>query len=159
MVGTSAGDFAYSVSNDWIVKSQKIVSFGGPSNWKVGAIADFNSDGISDVAWYNPPTGQTAIWTMGTSLNYQSNFSASTGANGGWEMRGSGNFDGDGKKDDILWFNRNTGSVAVWLMENGTLQQSKFVGSAVSSPWNPSAIFDRNNDGISDRVFEKLKEV
>ena len=36
-----------------------------------------------------------------------------------WQVQGAGDFDGDGQSD-ILWQNRSTGQVVVWLMNGLT---------------------------------------
>jgi hypothetical protein len=153
-VTTSAGDASYSLVNNWSVKNQKVYTLPGLSSWKIGVVVDVNGDSVSDLVWYEPSTGNTALWIMNSSLGYQGVSSMNVGANSGWEIIGAGNFDGDGKRDDILWFNTSSGAVAVWLMEGGAIQQTKFVGTAAPG-WKPSAIFDKNNDGISDIHFEK----
>ena len=153
VIGTSAGDPALYGTSNWSVKTQRIMpNVGANSGWKVGAVADFNGDGISDIFWHQPSTGSTIIWPINpnsTSVPYY--FSLNAGANSGWEVIGSGNFDGDGKRDDILWYNQNTGGVIVWLIENGAVSSWKQIGS---SSYRPTAVFDRNSDGISDIFFQ-----
>ena len=53
----------------------------------------------------------------------------------GWQIKGTGEFNGDGK-DDIMWQGQD-GTAAVWLM-NGTI--ATVVGAV--GPFNPGATWD-----------------
>ena len=70
-----------------------------------------------------------------------------------WQVKGSGDFNGDGKSD-ILWQNSN-GTAAIWLMD-GTNAMS--VGAA--GPFNPGPSWqikgsgDFDGDGKSDILWQ-----
>lgn len=108
----------------------------GSSAWGTGTslvpkvksgCGDFNLDGMPDVFWFNPTTGETSVWLMSpltfkernvavTSPTYMSlpNVSPSSG----WLPIGVGDFNGD-RIADVFWWNQTTGDTSVWLM-NGT---------------------------------------
>ena len=76
--------------------------------------ADFNRDGETDYALFNPSTRQTAIW-------YLSGVTLRGGAFGptlpsGWALVAVGDFDGDCSPDYVL-YNASTGQTAVWYTE------------------------------------------
>ena len=51
-----------------------------------------------------------------------------------WNIVGTGDFNGDGKRD-ILWQNNANGQRAVWLM-NGTTRTASVSLGTVATPWN-----------------------
>lgn len=63
----------------------------------------------------------------------------------------SSDLNGDGKAD-IVWRNRRTGEVAVWLMNGGLIGSSGLLGG-VSSDWQIVGVGDVNNDGMADIVW------
>ena len=68
-----------------------------------------------------------------------------------WHVKGSGDFNGDGKSD-ILWQNDN-GTPAIWLM-NGA---NKIGGGTLSNPgvsWHLKGSGDYNGDGKSDILWQ-----
>ena len=50
-----------------------------------------------------------------------------------WTISGTGDFDGDGKKD-IVWTNTATGDRAIWLLNGSTVTGGGYLGT-VSLEW------------------------
>ena len=46
-----------------------------------------------------------------------------------WQIAGVGDVNGDGKTD-VIWHNATNGTVAVWVMNGGTVTALGFPGSA-----------------------------
>ena len=69
-----------------------------------------------------------------------------------WQIKGTGDFNGDGKSD-ILWQDQD-GTAAVWLMD-GT--NATFVGAIGHNPgptWQIKGTGDFNGDGKSDITWQ-----
>jgi 2',3'-cyclic-nucleotide 2'-phosphodiesterase (5'-nucleotidase family) len=67
-----------------------------------------------------------------------------------WEIRGTGNFDGDGDSD-IVWLN-DDGQVRIWELEGGALAQEHDL-PAVSTNWQIHGTGDFDNDGDDDILW------
>jgi hypothetical protein len=66
-----------------------------------------------------------------------------------WQVKGSGDFDGDGKAD-ILW-QKSDGTVVIWLMNaSGAIASSANLGVLSPSTWSLSGVADYNGDGKAD---------
>jgi FG-GAP-like repeat len=126
-------------------------------NWVIAGVADFNGDGKADILWRDNNTGAVVIWMLdfgGGTL--QVSQSGTLGAvPGNWVITGTGDFNGDGNHD-ILWCDRNTGTVAVWLLKGLQLLQSGNLG-AVLSNWAVAQTGDFNGDGRGDILWRDAK--
>ena len=69
-----------------------------------------------------------------------------------WEVKGSGDFNGDGK-DDILW-QGSDGTAAIWLMNGTTAVTVTAVGSNPGPSWEIKGSGDFNGDGKSDIAWQ-----
>ena len=76
------------------------------------ACANFNHDATADILWHNTATGLVCSWLTG------SGFQVFGTEGGGWQIIGTGDFDGDGKAD-VLWHDTATGLVASWTSGGG----------------------------------------
>jgi len=114
---------------------------------------DFSADGLADVLWFNPDTGDVNIWFMnGTTISSQGS-PGSVGVSSPWQIAGHGDFNGDGN-EDILWRNSTTGDVAIWLMDGASLIGFGSPGSVgAASPWQIAGVGDFNGDGKADILW------
>ena len=93
-----------------------------PASWRIQATGDFDGDGRSDILWRDD-TGQLAIWFEGKLEDavrpaaYPGYGDVAAPVDLAWEVKGAGDFDGDGRSD-ILWRHAN-GQVAIWNMAGG----------------------------------------
>ncbi|MBF0608601.1 MAG: VCBS repeat-containing protein [Magnetococcales bacterium] len=112
---------------------------------------DFNSDGKSDILWYNKTSGDTALWLInGAVVSTKTSPGAASTA---WQIQGKGDFDGDGN-GDILWYNTVTGQTAIWLTGiAGTLSGTASMGT-VDAAWQVKYTGDFNGDAKSDIVWQ-----
>ena len=108
--------------------------------------------GSADIFWRNSQIGNNLAWIMnGTNLD-QSNPIQAESADSPWEMRGAGDFDGDGQKD-ILWRNTNTGDVSFWLMEGSQLKSTASSSQVSDLNWEIRGTGDFDSDGEEDILW------
>jgi TusA-related sulfurtransferase len=125
----------------------------GPS-WQIKGSGDFNGDGKSDILWQGDD-GTPAIWLMNGA---QSTWVGAvgpfpSGALAGWQIKGSGDFNGDGNSD-ILW-QGSDGTPAIWLMDGTNVLSFGAAGSSNPGPsWQIAGSGDYDGDGNSDILWQ-----
>ena len=104
---------------------------------------DFNKDGHADLLWYNSGSGDVSVWDMDdeTVLSYGSSFTQLAPATG-WVPVAAPDVNGDGYPD-LLWWNKNTGELSVWTLNNTTVTNygAEF-GQISDTDWKPVAVAD-----------------
>jgi hypothetical protein len=116
-----------------------------------GVVADFNGDGIPDLAVANS-SGDTLTILLG---NGDGTFTAvasspQTGNDPYYVV--AGDFNGD-CRSDILWRNSSSEEAYVWLM-NGTSILNQGSPGGPSSAWVIEGVGDFNGDGMSDILWQ-----
>lgn len=115
--------------------------------------SDFNADGLFDVIWQHGPTGQLLAWHMNGAGVLASRYFNPDRAGSGWILRGTGDFNRDGKPD-LIWHHSGTGDLAVWLMDGVLMYGVGFLNpSRVTAPWQLASIRDFNLDGNPDLIW------
>src|SRR5262249_14223430 len=108
-----------------------------------------------NVSYLGVPTGTSTANNALTLTNSKATIAAlETGlsaADQNWLPLVAGDFDRDGKAD-LLWRNRSTGRVDVWLM-NGTTRASATTIWTGDAAWVPIAAGDFNGDGKPDLMW------
>src|SRR5205823_4690083 len=108
--------------------------------------AEFSRHRHSDVLWRNTSTGENYIYLM-NGLTVASQGSINAVSDQAWQVKGIGDFDGDGKAD-ILWRNSSTGEHYIWLMNGLSIASQgsvNFVDPA--SGWQVQGVGDFDGDG------------
>jgi hypothetical protein len=111
---------------------------------------DFNSDGRSD--FIDRVAGQPNVFLQTASGVFQSRALAAPAPEAGWELAGTGDFDQDGKVDDLFWRNRLSNKTAIDLVDAGTITTTHFL-SAQASGFIPK-FADFNGDGTTDIFWQ-----
>jgi hypothetical protein len=132
--------------------------------YEVISIGDYNGDGVDDVMLQNVMpktvdgvtiTGSGDVFTFLTGdINAVKAGAAPTVAyagcaTDGWEIMGSGDFNGDGI-DDVLLSN-GTGNITGWKMSNGQRVEDFTFGELAANE-QFAGIADLNNDGTDDII-------
>jgi hypothetical protein len=126
---------------------------GVPTTWQARAVADIDGDLVRDVIWFEPATGNVAIWLMdGPDAIGAVPFPASVGANSPWSLAGTGDIDGDGRAE-LLWRNGVNGALLAWyLTDAGTLAGTRDFG-AVPTSFELRGTGDLDANGTADLVW------
>ena len=126
---------------------------GVPTTWQAKGAGDVNGDGILDVVWFEPSSGQVATWLMSSPAAISSpTFPASVGTGSSWVLSGIGDINGDGRAD-LVWRDSGTGQALVWLMAaTGTVASTLDLG-VVPLSYALRGVGDFNGDGIGDLLW------
>jgi len=145
----------------WYLDNSTVTGLGtlpalGDLGWVIEGVGDFDQDGtVDDLLWHQYDTGEIYLWTTdpaGTDpsvvgADSLGNLSRSTG----WSIQDVGDFDADGYRDDLLWFNQGTAEVFLWTTENGTVTDSQGLSTGLAGTgWAVVAVGDFDGDNDSD---------
>jgi FG-GAP-like repeat len=88
-----------------------------PENWLLAGVADIDGDQKSDLLWRNLSDGTTYVWRMdGTKISSTQQIDPGLTVSSDWEVAGLADTNND-TKSDILWRQKSTGVVAIWLLD------------------------------------------
>jgi hypothetical protein len=123
--------------------------------WQVASVRDLNLDGNPDIWWHNQTTGDMAVWYMnGTTQVSTVTPSPGRVADTNWKLRGTADFNGDGRPD-ALWHNEGTGELRVWLLNGvGAFSAVNLSPGFVAPGWKIAAVGDANLDNWPDIVWQ-----
>jgi len=137
----------------WLLQDQTIKQSGeyappGPSGARVHGIGDADGDGLADVLWRHPTSGQIHIGLVSgldaaaPALVHQ--------ASASWKTLAFTDIDGD-LRADILFFHAGLARVAAWTLDGSTRLGSEVLGQFPGAV--PIAIADLDSDGRSDILW------
>ena len=142
---------------------QRQVSNENPGiDWKIQGVGDFDGDGVSDLFWQcmgvctGTNRGQTAIWYHGQASYPPTPSYPGLVNDPGWEVKGIGDFDGNGKSD-VLWQYSgaaNHGALAIWYNGQMTNPTPAYPGVVNDDNWKIKGIGDFDGDGASDILWQ-----
>jgi Matrixin len=125
---------------------------GGPGEWEVVGIADFDRTGFSDILWRNIYTGSIVMWKSVSPFNFAPIQIGSVPSS--WVVAGTGDIEGNGRPDIILQ-NLVTGDVNVWQLRNDQPSQKVDFG-IYSLNYRIAGIGDFNGDGKQDILWRNF---
>jgi subtilisin family serine protease len=111
------------------------------SDWVIEGVDDFNDDRKSDILWRNSNSGTVYGYLMNGRSVVSEGVIGTIATNLGWNIVGTGDYNGDGK-GDILWQN-NAGFVNSWQLNGldiykitdiGNRQFSNYSNMQIASP-------------------------
>jgi Ca2+-binding RTX toxin-like protein len=115
--------------------------------------ADFNGDGMSDIAW-REAGGTFATWNLGQTSGHlvvAPNAFVTPGIDNRWWLAAADDFNGDGKSD-LLWRNVG-GTFSIWTSTGTGFAPNAVVDSSVSPDWRLATTGDFNGDGKTDLIW------
>ena len=138
-----------------LLSSNAILTVNPLSDFVVQGTGDFDGNGRDEIIVHNPVTGLTAILFMdatGTALSsIEQVIEVDTADN--WTLSNTGDFDGDGK-DDLLLYNTVTGGILIIFLDGSTvLSFSGVMELPPASGWIVQDTADFNTDGKTDLLL------
>ena len=117
-----------------------------PPNFNTATRFDFNSDGHSDLVWYNTGSGAVSVWDMNDTavLSYGGAF-AQLAPSSGWQPVAAPDVSNDGVPD-LIWWNSQTGELSAWTLAAGSPPSVTRYGADFATlsdtTWKPVAAAD-----------------
>jgi hypothetical protein len=132
-------------SFDW----NSTATYGLDPGWNVVGTGDFNGDSHADVL-LRYSNGTIIDWLGQANGTFMSNHAVATYAlPAGWNVAGTGDFNGDGREDVLL--RNDNGSITEWVGEaNGSFTWNSAANYGVDSGWSVAGTGDFNGDGRDD---------
>lgn len=125
-------------------------------SWKVLATGDFSGDASPDLLWRDDRTGELKVWFMnGLERQGEAPLTPSHPAADNWYVQGVGDFDGTGRRDDLLWRNATSGQMVVWLMDGVVRREARFLAPDSTIDGRVVALLDVDSDGTTDIVWQR----
>lgn len=128
------------------------------TRWHIEAVVDLDRDGYPDLIWRDPNAGYVATWRMrGTQMISSGLVGPGRVLDLDWGIVGGGDFDGDGW-NDLVWYHKRTGIIAVWLMKGTALRQSVVLSVKIPDvAWELAGVGDLDGDRHPDLVWRHSK--
>jgi hypothetical protein len=133
-------NYLYPMNGTAILGTEGYLRTVGDLDWKVAGTGDFDGDGKADILWRNSATGENYLYPMdGTAILGTEGY-VRTVTDTGWQVKGTGDYDGDGKAD-VLWRHGNTGENYLYPM-NGTaiLPGEGYLRTVADLSWKPVSV-------------------
>ncbi len=135
---------------DWLMntsgqQARGAISLGNMAGYHA-TVGYFRGGNVSSIIWQNTSTSAITEWIMGAGAEKRS---VSIYANAGWNVIGSGDFNGDGSTD--LLMQAPSGNVWDWILTNGRHTSGNLLGAMTG--WTYLGSGDFNGDGTSDMLW------
>jgi uncharacterized membrane protein len=129
----------------------------GPS-WNVVAIGDFNKDGKADLVWQQQGGGVAEIQFLNGIMPIGGGMITNNPFGAGWDVVGSGDFNGDGKAD-LFWEHQGDHLVEVQFLDGTTaIGGGLIAGNPFGSDWSVVGTGDFNGDGLTDLAYRRVND-
>jgi hypothetical protein len=137
-------------------QSSQLVDGIGDLAWKLVGTGQFDANRSIDLVWRNATTGELKIWFMdGAQRTGEAAPTPTQPADPNWTFQGVGDFDGNGRRDDLLWRNTISGRLVVWLMDGLVRRDARSLTPDNGLDWRLVALMDVDADGTADVVWQR----
>ncbi|MCP3445772.1 FG-GAP-like repeat-containing protein [Bradyrhizobium sp. CCGUVB14] len=148
---TSHGIAVWEMNGTTVVANPQIGT--APSGSELAATGDFNGDGKADLLFINDTSHAVTMWEMNGTQVATNATVGTINAAAGWQFEGTGDFNGDGKTD-LLLFNDNSDGVAIWEMNGTQVMANPQIGVINGAAgWHFADTGDFNGDGKTDLLL------
>src|SRR5438552_4464552 len=151
--GTTGENYVYPMDGLSTKATEGYVRTVADQSWRVAGIGDFDGDGKADILWRNSSTGQNYVYPMNGTIIKPGEGYLRTVADPAWQVKGVGDFDGDGKAD-IVWRNSTSGQNYLYPMDGTTIKPTEgSLRTIADLNWQIVAVGDYDGDGKSDMLW------
>ena len=126
-------NYIYFMDGTTIKPSEGFIRTVADQNWQVAGVGDFNGDGKSDILWRNGTTGENYLYPMNGTTILGTEGYLRTVADTAWQVKGTGDYDGDGKAD-VLWRHATSGENYLYPMDGTAIKASEGYLRTVPQP-------------------------
>jgi hypothetical protein len=129
------------------------------ASWQIDGIGDFDGDGCNDdLFWRQASSGSNVIWFNDVTTNGVATTDSRTliqVPDSQWEMQGVGDFDHDGFRDDLMWFNPDSEDISVWYLNDGQPTRGDWlnVDGTMGDGWLVGGIGQFDSQGAHDDIL------
>lgn len=116
------------------------------TDWTLAAVADFNNDGHADLLWKNDGMGRAEL-----SLYKSTGYDVTIRVEGVGSVAGVGDLDGNGFAD--ILFKNADGSLAPYLINDGSWLRVGATLSSHGAGWSVATVADYTGDGVADILW------
>ena len=138
-----------------LVSTNGILTIDPLSNFVVQGTGDFDGNGIDEIVVHNPVDGMTAFLYLdatGTAFD-RIELATDVDIEGDWTLNNTGDFNGDGK-DDLLLYNTDFGGLLIIFMDGSNqVSFSSILELDPASGWIVRDTADFNSDGRTDLLL------
>jgi hypothetical protein len=121
--GVSGENYLYPMNGLVILGTEGYVRTVADQSWQVAGVGDFTGDGKADILWRNAASGENYLYPMSGTTILGTEGYIRTVADTAWQVKGTGDYDGDGKAD-VLWRNALTGENYLYPMDGTAIKPS-----------------------------------
>ena len=130
---SSTGENYIYLMNGTSIASEGYLRTVADQSWQVAGVGDFNGDGKSDILWRNGTTGENYLYPMNGTTILGTEGYLRTVADTAWQVKGTGDYDGDGKAD-VLWRHATSGENYLYPMDGTAIKASEGYLRTVPQP-------------------------